>query len=79
MSMESEMAADPGADRSIESLKAKIEQLKAELSELEAGKRQMGQKASGGDWEDITHKYKVWLKETIVELDNLIIKYSFPI
>jgi hypothetical protein len=73
------MAANPGSDRSVESLKAKIEHLKAELSELEGGKRQMGQKSSGGDWEDITHKYSVWLKEMIVELDDLIIKYSFPV
>ena len=73
------MAEKPDADRSVQSLKAKVEQLKTELSELETGKRQMGQKASGGDWEDITHKYSVWLKETIVELDDLIIKYSFPI
>ena len=73
------MATDPGSDRSVESLKAKIGQLKAELSEMEAGQRQMGQKASGGDWEDITHRYSVWLKEMIVELDDLIIKYSFPV
>ena len=73
------MTAKPDSGSSVESLKAKIEKLKAELSELEAGKLQMGKKSSGGDWEDITHKYAVWLKEMIVELDDLIIKYSFPI
>ncbi len=75
--MESKMAE--GSDTSIESLKAKIGQLKTELAELETGKRQMGQKAADGNWEDITHRYSAWLKETIVELDDLIIKYSFPI
>lgn len=73
------MNAKPGFEHLVDWLKAEVKKLKEELSSLEAGAAQMGRKSAGGDWEDITHKYKAWLKEKIVELDDLIITYSFPI
>ncbi len=77
--LENTMTAKPGFENLVDWCKAEIDKLKAELSPLEAGKMHIGSKAPDGDWEDITHKRATWLKEKIVELDDLIIKYSFPI
>ena len=73
------MAMKPGLEGLVAWLKAEAEKLKAELAPLETGTMHMGKKSPGGEWEDITSKRAVWLKEKIVELDDLIIKYSFEI
>jgi hypothetical protein len=77
--MEDEVSAEPGFEHFLDWCKAEVKTLKDELAELEAGAMRMGKKAADGDWEDITPKHSAWLKQKIVELDDLIIKYSFPI
>ena len=73
------MAAKPGFEHLVEWCKTELDKLKAELAALESGITHMGSKTPGGEWEDVTAKYKARLKEAIVALDDLIITYSFPI
>jgi hypothetical protein len=75
---EGAMKAKPGFEHLVEWAKAEMEKLKAELAALESGVRHMGTRTPEGDWEDVTPKYKERLKELIVAIDDLIIKYSFP-
>ena len=73
------MSAEPGFEHFVNWCKAEVEKLNDELAALEAGAMRIGRKAADGDWEDITPKHGAWIKQRIVELDDLIIKYSFPI
>ena len=73
------MSGEQGFEHFVDWCKAEVGKLKDELAALEAGAVQVGKKVADGDWEDITPKRSAWLKQKIVELDNLIIKYSFPI
>jgi len=73
------MSAEPGFEHFVNWCKTEVEKLNDELAALEAGAVRMGKKAAEGDWEDITPKHSAWIKQRIVELDDLIIKYSFPI
>ena len=77
--MEDAVSDEPGFEHFVNWCKAEAEKLKDELAALEAGAVRIGKKAAEGDWEDITPKHSAWLKQRIVELDDLIIKYSFPI
>jgi len=77
--MEDAMSAEQGFEHLVDWCKAEVGKLKDELAALEAGAVRMGKKAADGDWEDITPKHSAWLKQKIVELDNIIITYSFPI
>jgi hypothetical protein len=71
--------AKPGFEQFVDWCKAEATKLKEELASLEEGTMQVGKKVANGDWEDITPKRSAWLKQKIVELDDLIITYSFPI
>ncbi len=73
------MAAKPGFENLVDWSKAELEKLKGELAALEDGVRHIGTRTPGGEWEDVTARYKLRLKELIVALDDLIITYSFPI
>jgi hypothetical protein len=77
--MEDAVTAKPGFEQFVDWCKAEATNLKEELSALEAGAVRIGKKAADGDWVDITPKHRAWLKQKIVELDDLIITYSFPI
>jgi len=77
--MEDAMAAEPSFEHFVDWCKAEVAKLKDELAALEAGAVRMGKKVADGDWEDITPNHNAWIKQRIVELDDLIIKYSFPI
>jgi hypothetical protein len=77
--MEDAVSAKPGFDHFVDWCKAEVAKLKEELTALEEGTVRMGKRVANGDWEDITPKHSAWLKQKIVELDDLIITYSFPI
>ena len=59
--------------------KAEIESLRTQLAPLEDGTMHLGKRAPKGAWEDITAHRIAWLKEKMVELDDLIIQYSFEV
>ena len=73
------MTAKPGFEKFVDWCKAEVGKLKEELAALEGGAERIGKKVADGDWEDITPRHSAWLKQKIVELDDLIITYSFPI
>lgn len=73
------MTDKPGFEHFVDWCKAEVARLKDELVALEEGTVQMGKRVADGDWEDITPKHSAWIKQKIVELDDLIITYSFPI
>jgi hypothetical protein len=73
------MAAKPEHEGLVAWCEGEIAMLKAELAELEAGTVRMGKSLAHGEWEDITPKHAAWIKEKIAQLDELIVKYSFPI
>ena len=73
------MSAEPGFEHFVEWCKAEVKKLKDELAALEQGTVRMGKRVANGEWEDITPKHSAWIKQKIVELDDLIITYSFPI
>ena len=77
--MEDAVNAKPGFEQFVDWCKAEVTKLKEELTALEQGTVRMGKSVAHGDWEDVTPKHSAWLKQKIVELDDLIITYSFPI
>jgi hypothetical protein len=76
---EDEMVAENGFDGLVGWCRAEVARLKADLAPLEARTMQIGTRSHGGEWEDITPQHAVWIKEKIVALDDLIIKYAFEV
>ena len=73
------MTAKPGHEGLVAWCQAELKKLKTELADLESGAVRMGRKLAHGEWEDVTPNHAAWIREKIIALDDLIIKYSFPI